>query len=106
MRKLRLLLAPVLAAILLLGPSLGLQAASAKSTTSSMSISANAIIDPTIPIEPLLQVAAQLDPKTTVRVIIQKADPLANATRHCQVSHRQSSFEEFSVIPAFTATLK
>jgi serine protease AprX len=64
-----------------------------------------AIIDPTIPIQPLLQAGAQLDPRSTVRVIIQKANPLASA-QDIAKSAKGKVVEEFSVIPAFTATLK
>jgi len=105
MRKLRLLLAPILTGVLLLGPGPGLQTASAvdKSTTSTTSTSATAIVDPSLPIQPILQVGAQLDPNTTVSVIVQKANPLASS-RDIAKSAGGAVVEEFSVIPAFTAT--
>jgi len=64
-----------------------------------------AVIDPSLPIQPLLQAAAQLDAKSTVRVIIQKANPLADSNTIAK-SAKGKLVEDFSVIPAFTADLK
>ena len=64
-----------------------------------------AVVDPSLPIQPLLQAAAQLDAKSTVRVIIQKANPLADSSVIAK-SAKGKVVENFSVIPAFTADLK
>jgi serine protease AprX len=64
-----------------------------------------AVVDPSLHIEPMLQAAAQLDAKSTVRVIVQKANPLA-ASSDVAKSAKGKLVEDFSVIPAFTADLK
>ncbi|HLZ26687.1 MAG TPA: S8 family peptidase [Chloroflexota bacterium] len=61
-------------------------------------------VDQTVPIQPLLQVGAQVSPLTRVRVIIQKSNPLADSRVIAMAAHA-AVVEEFGVIPAFTADL-
>jgi serine protease AprX len=96
-RKLQALLAPVLA-LALFAPTAGTPIAAASSMT-------QVVLDSTQKIHPLLQYGEQADPTELVRVIVQKTkadvktDALLARLPGVQVT------EEFSVIPAFVATL-
>src|SRR5258708_36307360 len=96
-RKAQLLLASTLALTMLL-PSLGPPIALANSGTA-------VVLDPTRKIHPMLQVGAELDPTSLVRVIVQKtkadfkSDSLLSDVAGSQLS------EEFKVIPGLVATL-
>src|ERR1700687_3512131 len=96
-RKAHAFVAPALALTLLL-PSLGGPIAAASSGTAI-------VLDSTRKIHPMLQVGAQLDPTSLVRVIVQKTS--ADVKSDSLLKHIPDALlsEEFSVIPGFVATL-
>jgi serine protease AprX len=96
-RKLRILVAPLLALILLV-PSLATSASAAGSTPA-----AQVSLDPALKIHPFLQYGLQADPKTLVRLIVQKSSPSALALLIAARVPGVVIVEEFKVVPAFIA---
>jgi serine protease AprX len=96
-RKLRLLVAPLLAATLL-APMLVTPVAAA-GTTATTQIS----LDPTLKIHPFLQYGQLADPNRLVRVIVQKTSASASALGIALRAPGVLITEEFKVIPAFVA---
>ena len=106
MRKLRLLLAPVLACVLL-----GATIAPASVGASSLP-AAPITLDPSLKIHPLLQAEAQTDPTRVVRVIVQQvrapAAPgvLGNLLGGLLGSSSSKTDEQFTVIPALVTNVQ
>jgi serine protease AprX len=96
-RKLRLLVAPLLAATLL-APML-VTPVGAAGTTVSTQIS----LDPSLKIHPFLQYGQVADPNGLVRVIVQKNSASASALSIASRVPGVLITEEFKVIPAFVA---
>jgi serine protease AprX len=100
MRKLRLLLAPVLACTLLVS-TLGAPLAAAST------VGAQVTLDPSLKIHPLLQFGAQTDPNRVVRVIIQQVRPPgSNLLGGLLGGLLGSTDEQFTIIPAVVKSVK
>src|SRR5437773_6129248 len=105
MRKLRLLLAPVLACVLL-------GATIAPATVGASSLPAPLLtLDPSKKIHPLLQAEAQTDPTRVVRVIVQQvrppsSGPLGGLVGGLLGGGTSSNNEQFTIIPALVTSVQ
>jgi serine protease AprX len=100
MQKLRLLLAPVLACVLL-GATI-VPATVGASTLSTTQI----ILNPSLKIHPLLQVGAQTDPTRVVRVIVQQVRPPGLISNLLGGLLSNTSDEQFTIIPALVTSVQ
>jgi serine protease AprX len=96
MRTLQKLLFPVLAAALL-GTTVG--------TPATVSAAANISLTPYLKMHPLLQYGMQAQPLKMVRVIVQKTSVTTTASSIVALVPGMRLDEQFTVAPAFTATL-
>src|SRR4051812_32159976 len=62
-------------------------------------------VNPSLPIEPQLQIQATVDPASTVRVIVQKTSTSVSSTELIKGGGGKL-VEDFGVIPAFVADFK
>jgi serine protease AprX len=106
MRKFRSLLAPVVACVVLLGPSL------APATAGASSLPTTITLNSSLKIHPLLQYGAQTDPTRVVRVIVQQvhAPPppglLGNLLGGLLGGGANKGDEQFTIIPALVTNVQ
>ena len=96
MHTLQKLLFPVLAAALL-GTTVG--------SPATVSAAANVSLTPYLKMHPLLQYGMQAEPLKLVRVIVQKTSATTTASSIVALVPGMKLDEQFTVAPAFTATL-